>query len=427
MVKAFIFNTNKCVGCNACAAACRLYNGWDVSPRNIYSYNEELYPDLPVINLSLACNHCENPACLEGCPAKAISLKGNTRSVIIDEEKCLGCRYCQWNCPFDAPKFNNKKRIVEKCNLCINNNPDNPSCATACPTGALSWNYSDEADIKNLPAWIPSTKLKPALSVSEFKSDAVKISPAGKFTGKSTTVSKKTINNEWSLLVFSFASMLAVTIMSACFIRGDSPEKVILSLIAIAGISSLFHLGKPFRAWRAVSNPLKSKLSREIYMFIVFSILSASAFIFRKPEFSLAATLAGLIFLIAIDSVYTGTDKKVFFHSGQTFLSALLLISYSSHNTWAFGFMVAVKVILSLRYFKSPDNKVLRFLRVSVTLIVWTGLVTGLTEMSRVLTLIIIFAELLDRIIFYIDFEPVNIKDHIHRYIKALRYEKKRG
>src|SRR5512133_736522 len=102
MRKGFIVNTSKCVDCKACSAACIIENGWMVKPRNIYTYNSTAEQLFSLINLSLACNHCESAACMDGCPASAYSRDLVTGAVILDEKKCIGCRYCQWNCPYDA-------------------------------------------------------------------------------------------------------------------------------------------------------------------------------------------------------------------------------------------------------------------------------------------------------------------------------------
>ena len=73
MRKGFIFNGALCVNCKACIAACLLENRPDNEIRTVYIYNKGIQPGLPVINLSLACNHCKNAACLKGCPARALT------------------------------------------------------------------------------------------------------------------------------------------------------------------------------------------------------------------------------------------------------------------------------------------------------------------------------------------------------------------
>jgi len=118
MRRGFIYNQNKCVGCNACRVACVLENGWNVTPRMVYTFNNEINTGIPLVNLSLACNHCEEPVCLEGCPSNAYFRDETTGAIVINDNKCIGCKYCKWNCPFDAPKFDQGKKVIGKCNLC---------------------------------------------------------------------------------------------------------------------------------------------------------------------------------------------------------------------------------------------------------------------------------------------------------------------
>ncbi|HKK80676.1 MAG TPA: 4Fe-4S dicluster domain-containing protein, partial [Prolixibacteraceae bacterium] len=116
----FIYDYNKCVGCHACVVACTNENGFQ-SPetwRNIHSSNSIHYPQLPLFYLSLACNHCDDAPCLQNCPAHAYSRDEKTGAVIHHPEKCMGCKYCTWACPYDAPKFNPKEGIIEKCTFC---------------------------------------------------------------------------------------------------------------------------------------------------------------------------------------------------------------------------------------------------------------------------------------------------------------------
>ena len=85
-----------------------LKTGFSPAPGVSAHWNSEALPLLSVINISIACNHCEKPSCLEGCPAKAYTVD-STGAVIHHQERCMGCRYCTWRCPYDAPKINEAK------------------------------------------------------------------------------------------------------------------------------------------------------------------------------------------------------------------------------------------------------------------------------------------------------------------------------
>ena len=137
-----------------------LRNGWTVHPRNLFTYNSEAENLLPVINLSLACNHCQSAVCMEGCPSSVFSRDSDTGAILFDEKKCIGCRYCQWNCPYDAPKFDYLKKTIAKCNLCNSGliAGRQPACSTACPTGALRFDQLTNIDQEDAYSWFPDKK-----------------------------------------------------------------------------------------------------------------------------------------------------------------------------------------------------------------------------------------------------------------------------
>ena len=120
MPVAFAFDQAKCTGCQACILACTIENdlAFDHSWRTVYTYNDRHYPGVPVSHLSLGCNHCAEPACLTSCPANAYSKDVQTGFVLFEKNKCLGCRYCTWACPFGAPRFDRKTGVVGKCTFC---------------------------------------------------------------------------------------------------------------------------------------------------------------------------------------------------------------------------------------------------------------------------------------------------------------------
>jgi Fe-S-cluster-containing dehydrogenase component/DMSO reductase anchor subunit len=415
MSKGFSFNQSKCVNCGSCSAACILYNEWDKKPRNIYIYNEQLLHNLPLVNISLACNHCENAACLERCPSAAYSRNDKTGAVILNEERCLGCLYCQWNCPYDAPKFSSRKRIIEKCHLCYKTD-DQPACADACPTGALSFRDLQAGKDLKTPEWFPSGKLHPALELTgRHDPDPLKIIPSARFTQDKAIQSEGKISGEWSLIIFSFMAMVAVSISSASLIKGVFPGISFFILLVAAAMISLFHLGKPLRAWRVLMHPVGSPLSREIISFLIFFSLMAFAVLLRSPVFLLAGSISGLILLVVIDSVYFIPAKNAMYHSGQTFFSSLLLISYLTGNLFPFTFIAIIKVLLSVRVLSKKDHEAFRFIRIALLVLAWAGLVSGYAVKSNPLTIMILSAELIDRYLFYLDFRPENIKHLIEK------------
>ena len=430
MRNGFIFTQDNCVGCNACTAGCILENGWDIHPRTVFTYNSEALSTLPVSHLSIACNHCENPSCLEGCPSGALLRDLETGAVFIDKLKCLGCNYCIWNCPYDAPKPQTKNGIVGKCNLCnsLLKEGGSPACTSACPTGALS--YGTLKDTKSyITSIVIDSKLNPALEIKGIREQIpVKIVPE-----RVTTVTDKTakydyevrLKGKWSLIIFTFLTTIAVSIVSSSLLQGKFPEMVLLfSIILLAGLSSLFHLGKPMRAWKALSNVRHSPLSREIIIFLIFCITSSLAILLNNNILLFTASLSGLVLLVAVDNVYSFSDNRKiqFFHNGQTFLTGLLMISYFSGMSVSFMFIGGIKILLTiLRFFinrKFDWFLPLRFFNITVLLLLVMANFTSQMSFDPVLVFLLILGEFSGRIIYYIDFNPVNIQEIIKNFNK---------
>jgi Fe-S-cluster-containing dehydrogenase component/DMSO reductase anchor subunit len=439
MRKGFTFNYNKCVNCNACSAACILENGWTIHPRRIFTYNSETELSLPVINLSLACNHCENAVCMEGCPTSAYSRNDVTGAVILDELKCIGCKYCQWNCPYDAPKFDNGEKTISKCHLCYTGLMEgrSPACTSACPTGALSYGQLPDRGNDNSMPWFPDKKLNPAIGFSATGNKIpLKIVPEHKFDTPGLKPDKKSkkISDEVSLVIFSFLATLSVSYAISSFLEGVFPNKAIfISVLLMTGVVSLFHLGKKLRSWRSVTNLRHSPLSREIAAFITYSVICLTAISIQLPGLLLASSISGLILLLLIDSVYIYADRrrKVFLHSGQTFLSAMLIVSFLTGNVIPFAFIALIKLISSLKglYIKKLNNNDfgIRYLRLAFLIVTGSSLILNISPTDLFVVSVFLTGELLDRVIFYLDFNPMNIKTLIEEQENIEYDEKKRG
>ncbi|MBI5010181.1 MAG: 4Fe-4S dicluster domain-containing protein [Bacteroidia bacterium] len=164
MKKGFIFNQSLCVNCKACSAACSLENHFTVNVRNVLTYNREVSSSVPLSHLSIACNHCENPVCMKGCPVSAYRLDSFSDAVIVDDSRCFGCKYCVWNCPYDAPKYEPEKGVIGKCHLCYSRLGEGvePACTSGCPTGALSYADISEFNPLNTTEWFPENNLSPS-------------------------------------------------------------------------------------------------------------------------------------------------------------------------------------------------------------------------------------------------------------------------
>ena len=140
--KAFFVDVQRCIGCYTCAMACKNIYAVDsgIAWRNLQPVKDDVYPHRDMAFYSLACNHCEQPACAEACPEEAIYKRDQDGAVVIDPDKCTGEKNCITACPYGVPKFNNKTGQAEKCHLCHTrlDAGKQPGCVESCPTGALT-------------------------------------------------------------------------------------------------------------------------------------------------------------------------------------------------------------------------------------------------------------------------------------------------
>jgi anaerobic dimethyl sulfoxide reductase subunit B (iron-sulfur subunit) len=182
----FYVNLADCTGCKACEIACKDRKDLPLGVRwrRVYEYGggewiqgeDQLVPS-GVFHyfVSTACMHCENPICMEVCPASAIS-KRDDGIVVINPDQCIGCRYCSWACPYGAPQFNEEAGVMTKCDFCVELQAkgENPACVDACPYRALEYGDIEELKVKhgelNDPAPMPDPSLTdPAIVYTPHK------------------------------------------------------------------------------------------------------------------------------------------------------------------------------------------------------------------------------------------------------------------
>jgi anaerobic dimethyl sulfoxide reductase subunit B (iron-sulfur subunit) len=153
---AFYFDANLCIDCKVCQIACQdTHNlpGWSLW-RRVFEYSggtwvtqdNVLIPSgIYTYAVSISCMHCQEPICVEVCPTGAMH-KREDGIVLIDESKCVGCRYCQWSCPYGAPAYREDLGVMTKCTFCENllAQGQNPACVDACVMRALDYGELDE-------------------------------------------------------------------------------------------------------------------------------------------------------------------------------------------------------------------------------------------------------------------------------------------
>ena len=159
-----VIDLDICVGCHACATACKEWNtgghsaplpdfnayaddAWGVWFNRIHSFEEALDDGrggARTVHFPKSCLHCEDAACVTVCPTGASYKRAEDGIVLVNAELCIGCKLCSWACPYGAREFDADEGVMKKCTLCIdriyNDNiaPEErqPACVMVCPTRA---------------------------------------------------------------------------------------------------------------------------------------------------------------------------------------------------------------------------------------------------------------------------------------------------
>jgi formate dehydrogenase iron-sulfur subunit len=160
-----LIDTTTCIGCKACEVACLEWNGlsytettfqnsYQTMPETAWNYwnlikFDEYEPEggnLMLLMRKDQCMHCEEPGCLEACPAEGAIVQYANGIVDFQQEHCIGCGYCMTGCPFNIPKFSPTSRKVFKCTLCADRVAEGlePACIKSCPTGCLHFGTKEE-------------------------------------------------------------------------------------------------------------------------------------------------------------------------------------------------------------------------------------------------------------------------------------------
>ncbi|MBI3911774.1 MAG: 4Fe-4S dicluster domain-containing protein [Armatimonadetes bacterium] len=138
----------KCIGCGACAAACKQINNLPRGKASQLEADTWTYVDYRHNTfIRRMCMHCLEPTCASVCPVGALR-KTETGAITYDASRCIGCRYCVMACPFDIPKYQWDRAlpITQKCVLCYEKRlkqGEEPACTAVCPTGATLFGDRD--------------------------------------------------------------------------------------------------------------------------------------------------------------------------------------------------------------------------------------------------------------------------------------------
>jgi DMSO reductase iron-sulfur subunit len=305
----FHFTADNCIGCHSCEAACseKNENPAHLAFRSVGYVEGGSYPDYKRMNISMACNHCDDPVCLKGCPTKAYTKHTEYGAVLQDPETCFGCGYCTWVCPYNAPQLDPIKGQVSKCNMCVDRLEVGlkPACVTACLGNALNFGVIEdtpenrEQTKATIPGFPDPSITQPNIRFQQTKTlpeemtrtdvQPLKYHKQADGTYRSVVDEKLGKDRFWNidrlssrenpLVIFTLSTQAVIGAFMLLFLGPlIAPEAfslvsasavsypLLVSLIVIQGgglFLSTLHLGKPLRFYRGFNNLRWSPLSRE--------------------------------------------------------------------------------------------------------------------------------------------------------------------
>jgi len=133
MQKMLIVDDEKCTGCRLCEVVCSAKHDGISNPMKARIHIIKMDNDRIIV--PVVCSQCEEAPCIDVCPTNARSLDGQRGMVLVDYDRCIGCKTCLTVCPFGAISFDPEKKRVISCDLC----DGEPICVRFCSTQALRY------------------------------------------------------------------------------------------------------------------------------------------------------------------------------------------------------------------------------------------------------------------------------------------------
>jgi formate dehydrogenase iron-sulfur subunit len=328
---AFEVNLDACTGCKACVVACHSLNGLDENEswRDCGSLVSE--EDSTIQTITTACHHCADPACANGCPVLAYDKDEDTGIVRHLDDQCIGCSYCQMKCPYDVPKWNVKRGIVRKCDMCHGRLAagEAPACVQACPNEAIKIRVVSKTSTHH------GAPIVPGAVSSDYTQPTTRY--LGELHGRPVNDSELRIECAHAPLAFMLVlTQFSVGLLGWMAVFGMSFEGTLVAAIAgnLGIVLSVAHLGQPLKAWRAFLGWRKSWLSREIIAFGPFAPLLGLLVVTQHVWVLWAALAVGIVAVACSVMVYADT-RRAFWTTGRTslrFFGTALSLGASFHG-----------------------------------------------------------------------------------------------
>ena len=283
----FHFDMGRCIGCKCCVVACNEQNGNPaaINWRRVGEIEGGWYPNTKRAYLSMGCNHCVDPTCLNGCPVDAYTKDPVTGIVRHSADACIGCQYCTWNCSYGVPQYNPERGVVGKCDMCHGRLAlgQAPACVSACPEGAIAIEIVKTNQWRLAAATTASGNGLPvadgSLSTTRLTLPA-QLPPSARPVGLTHLVPE---HAHWSLILMTVLTQLSVgafvTIWllqlfgDAAHSAGAAVTSLLVAALALNGAT--LHLGRPIHAYRALKMWRRSWLSREVLLFTAFAAVAS--------------------------------------------------------------------------------------------------------------------------------------------------------
>ena len=164
----FYINLQRCIGCHTCEIACKETHDLAPGPRwrRVRTVEGGAFPRPFAYAVSLACNHCTSPICVQVCPAKSYT-KRPDGLVVHHAARCIGCQYCTYACPYGAPQYAEALGRVGKCSGCHPRIDEGlqPACVEACPLRAIEFGPVDELERRH-PGCVSTVPVLPDPSLT---------------------------------------------------------------------------------------------------------------------------------------------------------------------------------------------------------------------------------------------------------------------